>query len=200
MDFFSKCDQIRSFLRIWSHLMNSLMENFIFCTMVRLWFSWFTLVFFHSSNPLDTEPKLNVHKTFNFCPMVSGKWLLNCRLPALFSFCHVSLLSLWSLERFLIFDHVFPVFTLTLMPPLIILTILVIEIMMMKFKILLMITFYVVNPFLTCVLILYLLKARENQRFSGAFRVYKIRTFVRNKIIKKRWKVMCSARAIHNEP
>ena len=30
-DFFSKCDQIRNFLRIWSHLMvKSLMENFIF--------------------------------------------------------------------------------------------------------------------------------------------------------------------------
>ena len=30
-DFFSKCDQIRSFLQIWSHLLNtSLMENFIF--------------------------------------------------------------------------------------------------------------------------------------------------------------------------
>ena len=29
--FFSKCDQIRSFLRIWSHLpKKSLMENFIF--------------------------------------------------------------------------------------------------------------------------------------------------------------------------
>ena len=34
-DFFSKCDQIRSFLRIWSHLLNkSLMENFIFCAVV----------------------------------------------------------------------------------------------------------------------------------------------------------------------
>ena len=32
MDFFSKCDQIRSFLRIWSHLLKkSLMEKFIFC-------------------------------------------------------------------------------------------------------------------------------------------------------------------------
>ena len=32
-DFFSKCDQIRSFLRIWSHLLNkSLMEDFIFGT------------------------------------------------------------------------------------------------------------------------------------------------------------------------
>ena len=32
-DFFSKCDQIRSFLRIWSHLLKKCsMENFIFCT------------------------------------------------------------------------------------------------------------------------------------------------------------------------
>ena len=31
-DFFSKCDQIRSFVGIWSHLLKkSLMENFIFC-------------------------------------------------------------------------------------------------------------------------------------------------------------------------
>ena len=31
-DFFSKRDQIRSFLRIWSHLLKkSLMKNFIFC-------------------------------------------------------------------------------------------------------------------------------------------------------------------------
>ena len=31
-DFFSKCDQIRSFLRIWSHLLKkSLVENFISC-------------------------------------------------------------------------------------------------------------------------------------------------------------------------
>ena len=31
-DFSIKCDQIRSFLRIWSHLMKkSLTENFIFC-------------------------------------------------------------------------------------------------------------------------------------------------------------------------
>ena len=32
-DFFSKCDQMRRKLRIWSHLLKkSLMENFIFCT------------------------------------------------------------------------------------------------------------------------------------------------------------------------
>ena len=34
-DLFSKCDQIRSFLRIWSHLLKkSLMENFIFCAVI----------------------------------------------------------------------------------------------------------------------------------------------------------------------
>ena len=33
--FFSKCDQIRSFLRICSHLLKkSLMENFIFCVVI----------------------------------------------------------------------------------------------------------------------------------------------------------------------
>ena len=36
-DFFSKCDQIRSFLRIWSYLLKkSLIENFIFCAVIRL--------------------------------------------------------------------------------------------------------------------------------------------------------------------
>ena len=34
-DFFSKCDQICSFLWIWSHLLKkSLMENFIFCAVI----------------------------------------------------------------------------------------------------------------------------------------------------------------------
>ena len=34
-DFFSQCDQISSFLRIWSDLLEkSLMENFIFCAML----------------------------------------------------------------------------------------------------------------------------------------------------------------------
>ena len=34
-DFFSKCDQFRTKLRIWSHLLKkSLMENLIFCAMI----------------------------------------------------------------------------------------------------------------------------------------------------------------------
>ena len=36
-DFFSKCDQIRRKLRLWSHLLKkSLKENFIFCAVVML--------------------------------------------------------------------------------------------------------------------------------------------------------------------
>ena len=36
-DYSSKCDQIRSFLRIWSHLLEkSLMENFIFSAVIGL--------------------------------------------------------------------------------------------------------------------------------------------------------------------
>ena len=35
-NFFSKYEQIRSFLQIWSHLLKkSLMENFIFCPVIR---------------------------------------------------------------------------------------------------------------------------------------------------------------------
>ena len=34
-DLFSKCDKIRSFLRIWSHILKKyLMENFIFCAVL----------------------------------------------------------------------------------------------------------------------------------------------------------------------
>ena len=36
-DFFNKCDQVRSFLRIWSHLLKkTLMENFIYCALSSL--------------------------------------------------------------------------------------------------------------------------------------------------------------------
>ena len=37
-NFFSKCDQIRRFLRIWSHLLTkSVMESFIFCAVEIFW-------------------------------------------------------------------------------------------------------------------------------------------------------------------
>ena len=37
-DFSSKCDQIRSLQRIWSHLLKkSLIENFIFCGVAATW-------------------------------------------------------------------------------------------------------------------------------------------------------------------
>ena len=43
-DFLSKCDQIRSFLRIWSDLLKkSLIENFIFCAMY-FWILWYVIV------------------------------------------------------------------------------------------------------------------------------------------------------------
>ena len=39
---FSKCDQMRSFLRIWSHLRKkSLMENFIFCAVLCIFIGCF---------------------------------------------------------------------------------------------------------------------------------------------------------------
>ena len=58
-DFFSKCDQIRSKMRIWSHLLKkSLMENFIFCAVLLisfyLWFSLLrkkNLIELHESHP-----------------------------------------------------------------------------------------------------------------------------------------------------
>ena len=41
-NFFSKCDQIRSFLRIWLHLLEkSVMENFIFCAVSVQQSDWF---------------------------------------------------------------------------------------------------------------------------------------------------------------
>ena len=44
-DFFGKCDQIRSYLQIWSHLLKkSLMENFIFRAVKKFHISrWFKL-------------------------------------------------------------------------------------------------------------------------------------------------------------
>ena len=52
-DFFSKYDQIRSFLRIWSYLLKkSLMENFIFCAIryPRIFPKFHARQFFYSMN------------------------------------------------------------------------------------------------------------------------------------------------------
>ena len=48
-DFFSKCDQTRCFLQIWSHLLKKyLMENFIFCAVIREDTSWRKPAFWHT--------------------------------------------------------------------------------------------------------------------------------------------------------
>ena len=40
-DFFSKCNQIRGFLRTWSHLLKkSLIENFIYCAVYFIGLNW----------------------------------------------------------------------------------------------------------------------------------------------------------------
>ena len=45
---FSKCDQIRSLLRIWSHLLKkSLMGNFIFCAVIEKMTRWLVKPCFH---------------------------------------------------------------------------------------------------------------------------------------------------------
>ena len=54
-DFYSKCDQIRRKLRIWSHLLKkSLMENFIFCAVNQVFqcerfklYRWFWLLLYN---------------------------------------------------------------------------------------------------------------------------------------------------------
>ena len=47
-DFFSKCDQIRSFQQIWSYLLKKpLMENFIFCAVIFMYFRVYER-FYHS--------------------------------------------------------------------------------------------------------------------------------------------------------
>ena len=49
-DFFSKCDQIRSFLQIWLHLLKkSLMEN-IFCSVVSTDLDFVLDIFFNYCN------------------------------------------------------------------------------------------------------------------------------------------------------
>ena len=79
-DFFSKCDQIRSKLRIWSHLPKKcLMENFTFCLMEN-----FTIRLFYRSSHGDV--------TFKICYLIKHKWIFT--FPdnlAIFRYCHHTL-------------------------------------------------------------------------------------------------------------
>ena len=73
-DFFSKCDQIRSFLQIWSNLLKkSVMENFIFCAVSALFQS---LSLNHLTLPASIpheERKLNLIFIFTlFCGALKG--------------------------------------------------------------------------------------------------------------------------------
>ena len=50
-EFFKKCDEICSFLRIWSHLLKkSLMENLIFCTVIEDKICAINCIFLHKKN------------------------------------------------------------------------------------------------------------------------------------------------------
>ena len=75
-DFFSKCDQIRSFLRIQSHLLKkSLIENFIFCAVLHLHFFTTGAVRWHFFTSDNGDPMLVVSNTksiaiiFTFDPL-----------------------------------------------------------------------------------------------------------------------------------
>ena len=60
-DFFSKCDQIRRKMRIWSHLQKkSLMENFIVCAVKLERFS-VVLLFSKISGPMAISTYENVN-------------------------------------------------------------------------------------------------------------------------------------------
>ena len=64
-DFFSKFDQIRRKLQIWSHLLKkSLMENFIFCTVTHCTIIWFLATRLWDSLPF----------TFSIFSAFQAKW------------------------------------------------------------------------------------------------------------------------------
>ena len=78
-DFFSKCDQIRSFLRIWSHLLKkSLMEIFIFCAVfiTLAWFDCDLKNFCFSRTPLEGyfQREKTVHKFTKSFVRVMLQW------------------------------------------------------------------------------------------------------------------------------
>ena len=75
-DFFSKCDQLRSFLLIWSHLLkNSLLENFIFCAvlLIRIWAIeiWEMYVY---PNIFNVYPNIRLWLTIWYLVKIFVKW------------------------------------------------------------------------------------------------------------------------------
>ena len=88
-DFSSKCDQIRSFLRIWSHLLKIfVMENCIFCAVVYLGIiahDYHQLTFVMHFRKYDSESfSRNVSKT---SILEDSSWMVNLQLN-------------WSVETF----------------------------------------------------------------------------------------------------
>ena len=86
-DFFSKCDQIRRLLRIWSQILEkSLMENFIFCA-VR-----------HEIERLMIHPKfLREIYPFLFLNVVQKSFHCECT-PALREKCPILCISPYSVQ------------------------------------------------------------------------------------------------------
>ena len=71
-DFFIKCDQIPSYLRIWSHLLKkSLMDNFIFCAVVNFsgksLYLWVTDSLYRSHSLIEVRDLLRLLTKFFRC-------------------------------------------------------------------------------------------------------------------------------------
>ena len=79
-DFLGKCNQIRSFLRTWSHILKkSLMQSFIFCKVL------FHLVNNESLGNLSIDSSLAISNFHNIIlqPMIFLKFAFSCKFCAL---------------------------------------------------------------------------------------------------------------------
>ena len=126
-DFFSKCHQIRCFLRIWSHLLKkSLIEHLIFCTVwerlliMRDNYLWIKSSHWHYFTGLtgpSNKISVKILFVFNSCSIVFIEWtFLNtlssiCAWPPLFAITALfNFLYLWSWDWTLFFFQVVPNF------------------------------------------------------------------------------------------
>ena len=72
-DFFSKCDQIRSKLRVWSHLMKkSLTENFILCAVSNSTFDSVLKLLIIGNEYILIQPRINFHSDNTNIPNLQG--------------------------------------------------------------------------------------------------------------------------------